>query len=458
MFVRLITVASLAVLAAPVLAEPSGCGWWDPFCIFHHATPTPTPTPTPAHPAQPAHPTPPVATPLPHPSSGSVTGPPVVDSNTDGHFDTGSEVPSLALLESHFGAFERVFANLPTSGKAPTIPWASTYWPAYEDGANNRWAGANTPSPIEKYAQAYKWNAGQLADQISYEHGIDSAKGKSCFSSWSCEDGAECVARRGSGGLFGKKYCVQTWEGICDGWTAAALTMPEPRCPVTQNGVTFTVGDLKGLASSFMSAERGSHINTVSLSARCNSDSTSKDRNGFYSDPTCQDASAGIFHIFVSNMLGRLNKPFAFDRYTTAQVWNQPVYGYTVNSQKDVSRSSAQRTLGSNFRLDSRATRFVSVSLDLNWVTEVSYWDEINLTFKDNANKLKDVLSTTTYDYILFLTDAGEIIGGEWTGSSKNQQPDFFWVPVSVDKTAVAYTALAYTDIEELWTKSVNCQ
>src|SRR5690606_5481053 len=40
---------------------------------------------------------------------------------------------------------------------------------------------------------------------------------------------------------------VEGWWGHCNGWCVAAALYPEPRKPVTVNGVTFDVADVKAL-------------------------------------------------------------------------------------------------------------------------------------------------------------------------------------------------------------------
>lgn len=160
------------------------------------------------------------------------------DPNSDGSFSTAFEIPSLARLEKSFGEFERVFELLPQNGRSPNTPWASTYWPSYLDNLNFRWQGRSVLSPVEKYAMAFGLDADVVSTEVSRQHGIRTpGHTKTCSMDWNCSNGDKCVARRGTG-FFGKKYCVPTWEGICDGWAAASILLPEPKCAVTgPNGV-----------------------------------------------------------------------------------------------------------------------------------------------------------------------------------------------------------------------------
>src|SRR5438034_11679475 len=42
-------------------------------------------------------------------------------------------------------------SKLPTSGQAQNIPWASTYWPTYQDNINYKWDGPGSTSASGKY-------------------------------------------------------------------------------------------------------------------------------------------------------------------------------------------------------------------------------------------------------------------------------------------------------------------
>ncbi|MBL4632565.1 MAG: hypothetical protein JKY56_01760, partial [Kofleriaceae bacterium] len=67
---------------------------------------------------------------------------------------------------------ETSYAALPKSGEAATTPWASSYWPYYEDSINHRWDGAESKSAAQKFEDAYKLSG--VEDGVSEEHGVDS--------------------------------------------------------------------------------------------------------------------------------------------------------------------------------------------------------------------------------------------------------------------------------------------
>lgn len=238
------------------------------------------------------------------------------------------------------------FSELPANGEAQTIPWAGNYWPTYEDNINHRWDGEQSDSPSLKYQKAF--GGTNVEDQVSKYHGIDSTSGKECTESSVCDSamGETCAKRRGQE----KGRCIATWWGICHAWTPAAILVPEPKRPVTKNGVTFKVNDLKALGSLVHNSTR-----TKFISLRCNKQAQKPDGGGItydnYGRPTdsdreCRDTNAGTYHVILANYLGKQRQAFAEDRTFDFEVWNQPVRGYRVTSSKEVTAQEANRLIG----------------------------------------------------------------------------------------------------------------
>ena len=74
---------------------------------------------------------------------------------------------------------------LPLAGEAANIPWASSYWPIYEDSINYLWEGEGTLSPAAKYGAAF--DIEDIEDKVSSNHGIDSINdAKECTTDDDC--------------------------------------------------------------------------------------------------------------------------------------------------------------------------------------------------------------------------------------------------------------------------------
>src|SRR5262249_31706696 len=148
-----------------------------------------------------------------------------------------------------------------------------------------------------------------VEDAVSRYHGIDSQAGrKECTTSSDCsdlKDGSSC-AKRANAASNGKGHCIPTWWGICHAWAPASILLPEPKNPVTKNGVTFKVNDIKALVELV-------HNSTTSkfVSLRCNKEEAREglpDSSTIHfdnygrpvdGDRECRDTNAGTYHVLI---------------------------------------------------------------------------------------------------------------------------------------------------------------
>jgi hypothetical protein len=92
--------------------------------------------------------------------------------------------------------------------------------------------------------------------------------------------------------------------GICHAWAAASIMEPEPRCPVTKNGVTFYPYDIKGLLTQYY---EGGDLPTVYSGTCFDGPNTPARFDEFYrfADPTRRDIGPDFFHIAFTNVIDR---------------------------------------------------------------------------------------------------------------------------------------------------------
>lgn len=334
--------------------------------------------------------------------------------------------------------------RLPVQGKASPIPWTGTYWPAYRDSINFRWAGPRSLSAAEKYALAF--GAYGTEELVSRTFGID-AQMNAPF----CVDDSQCnrflheVCGRRTFQYVGR--CTPFWSGICDGWASAAILFPEPTRPVLVNGVTFSVQDIKALLSLVQTSapRRG-------VSLMC---TRSDDLGGILYDaagrplaPECRDTNAGTYHILLANYLGLLGKSFVEDRTFDAQVWNQPLRSFQVLDQRAISAQEANSLIAGvglqRYLFDPAAQRFAYVKSQVSFVKEA----RADVDGNQSAN-IDNYTGYDVYEYVLELDGTGRIIGGEWAGASKRSHPDFLWIPVGPG-SAVAGGAIRYAQVAAL--------
>lgn len=359
--------------------------------------------------------------------------------------DGKSEAWGRGDAPSGLGTFEYRIASLPKAGEATRIPWAASYWPVYQDSINYRWDGASSESASAKYARAFGLDPAALEDAVSRSNGIDGSGGDACTSAAQCASGEACAKRRGrtSGA------CIPTWWGICHAWSPAAILELEPKHAVTRNGVTFKVNDIKALV------ELGYDDNVAkSVSGRCEVASGERfDASGRPVTSACRDTNPGTWHVVVANLLGLRGQSLVEDRTRDAEVWNQPLRGYRVTQQLEVTAAQANRlvTGGSGaYSFNARAARFYDVKMTASYISESPPSTDGNL-----AARIGSYTKTDSYRYVLEVDAAGKIIGGEWVGASKTAHPDFLWLP-SARRGAIAGGAIEWAKVKQLLDASVQ--
>ena len=357
-----------------------------------------------------------------------------------------SSADNPGLLDANL---ERRLASLPAQGRATTTPWAGNYWPAFRDSINAQWAGPFSRSPTQKYAAAFR--VAGVEDRVSRSFGIDAHRNASL-----CFDDSQCAVWRhevcGGRAWQGMGRCIPHWLGICDGWASAAILFPEPRHAVVMNGVTFRVQDIKALLSL---VQIGGPRRGVSLKCLLSDDlgGIRYDAAGRPTAPECRDTNPGTFHIVIANYLGLQGRSLVEDRTFDAQVWNQPLRGYEVLAQRQISAQEANALVAgggrSGYPWNRDAQRFAYVKTRLSYIKESRAETDGNLSASIDRYTGHDV-----YDYVLELDAAGTIIGGEWVGSSKRNHPDFMWLPTGAG-SSVAGGAIRYQQVASLAAASV---
>jgi Transglutaminase elicitor len=356
---------------------------------------------------------------------------------------SGQDAPGLFSATLNYK-----FADLPLDGEAARIPWAGSYWPVSRDGINDRWDAASDP-PSTKYGRAF--NVSGVEDAVSRANGVDSQRNRTkCTEATAasvCKSnmGEECAIRAGQT----EGRCIPTWFGICHAWAPAAILMPEPKFPVTRNGVTFQVNDLKALASLVHEG-----VETRFVSLRCDLDDNGTaikfDEQGRPVVSACRDSNAGSFHVLISNYLGLQGQSFVFDRTYDDEVWNQPLRGYNVLQNREVDVNEAHRLLGvsgtfTTYKFNDQAKKLRYVQVDVSYISESESSTDGNL-----AGRIDEFTASDRYEYILEMDAAGVINGGEWIGSSKRLHPDFAWLPVRAREGNVAGGKISYANVKSL--------
>jgi hypothetical protein len=347
---------------------------------------------------------------------------------------------------------QRNLEQLPTRGEASPIPWSGSYWRMSLDSIAYRWDGPQSYSPAMKYQAAFGGN--RVEDHVSAARGVDSQRNaRICDQDLDCNQALTEVCGKRSGQRTGR--CIPSWFGICNGWAAASILFPEPIHPVMRGGVLFKVQDIKALLSMVQTSTVAKRV-----SLRCEKEAKlgaiTEDGFGRPVDRSCRDTNPGTFHLLLANYLGLQRRSFVEDRTFDRPIWNQPIRGYDVLVEQEVSSQEATRLVSganasSRYRFNPSARRFVYVKNQVAYIKESTATTDGNLSANIDYYTGRDV-----YEYILELSAEGAVIGGEWVGPSKENHPDFLWLPLGQGAATVAGGAISYDAVRGLAASSVS--
>lgn len=358
---------------------------------------------------------------------------------------------------------------LATSGSAQRRPWADTYWPTYQDGINHRWQRTGSflhdLSPAEKFDAAFNdWDPERVRGLRPYraEYGHFDAPFDPSYYEKLGPLARECSLRYGnvrtrnaaaagllrpdgsakSGNQAEDYGGVEAWFGLCHAWAPAAILEPEPLRAVEHNGIRFEVSDIKAL---LIACYNGTAAQMVG--SRSEARDLELDDRGRAKKADDRDVNPGAFHVLLGNLLGRDRRAFCEDRTANYEVWNQPVQEYRVRKLEEVSEAQAVALVQSDgdYRFNESATRFYHVR------TEVDYITESPASTRPNAQGEAQE-RTDPYEYVLEVDTQGNIIGGEWVGTSRSEHPDFLWLPTGAYRPISPFVVL--DEVRVLLTKS----
>ena len=352
------------------------------------------------------------------------------------------------------GSYVSDISKLPTSGEASAEPWSSTYWPIeygilsvrYADNAKNTFTDDQGNSltwkqSINKYSEPSDYQAAASGDLSSYVNQYFSPAEKYDL----LLGDTQAFTLTNNNKQQGSQYedsngDVESWMGICHGWAPAALSVPRPQNDVTltaadgKTQIKFYADDIRGLASLKYAA---TNEETLFAGGRCNTadkDIAKDPASGLITDYTCFDINPGSWVIILANRIGIQKKSFVIDATFDLQVWNQPMFSYTMSYFNVLTDAAGELEASKvkvgdlasrtepvmkfiNKMVNSKATHLVGVNMDIVYIAETS--PSHNAPGKDRKVKVN-------YVFTLELDDQNTIVGGEWL---HNQHPDFLWAP-----------------------------
>ena len=326
------------------------------------------------------------------------------------------------------------------SAKLETHPWSDDYWAFYKGVLGARYGDPDRPRSknwavhrnyVQRETVASIINSGSQSaiDDLAPAEKYDLLVGD-----WN-QTLTQAMWQLGANYYYNRGF-VETWMGLCDGWSAASIMLPRPNevvSLVAANGRTrlnFYPSDIKGLASLLWTFGNRS-IRFVG--GRCEDGKPQRDQNGRVVSQRCFDTNPGTFHLALTHQLGIAERSLIMDATYDYEVWNHPVYSYRYSyfnpqtleaterlSDARISRQAYTRDAFRYYRA-SAARSFVGIAM------EVVYMVETSPKQRETDSEEYDSYRKVRYLYDLELDSAGRIIGGEWY---TNRHPDFLWVPL----------------------------
>ncbi len=339
-----------------------------------------------------------------------------------------------------------------TAASLRETPWSDDYWPVYLGVLGNRYADPAFPASktwkenhdhvVAHPAAAIVASGVQSAvDALSpaekYDLLVGDAAGTLTAAMWAT--GQDALDRTGS---------VETWMGICHGWSPASYMMGRPRRTALARSpgrgvlLRFFPSDVKALAS-LLWANSAPEVRFIGT--RCDEKVPARDDGGRVTSDACFDTNPGTWHLAVVNQIGVARRAFVMDATFDYEVWNQPVCGYEYRyfnpqemtfapglAEATVARAAFTRDRfarhrgpGSSFAGVAMRVRYVGETLPSHAATDEPGRDRIVLV---------------DYFYDLELDGAGRVVGGEWY---VNRHPDFLFSPPRGARAVTSADALA---------------
>lgn len=273
----------------------------------------------------------------------------------------------ILLRAAAFGLFALMFMLLFSacredylySGQAATEPWAGYWWPMLESSGQHLY---DSGGAMEKY------------DAFMVAGGDPSQNAKAL--EYALLPNGHRVTDRS-----------MTWFGHCNGWSAASILEDEPTNPISAGGRQFSTSDLKGLLTEL-------HYTDAI-------DMWFGERYDGNPGQDINDPYPNEFHKAVLNVIGEMHLALVMDLKPGIEVWNYPVYGYTMTYSSDLTIPQRKH-----------------VTCTLSYET-----DGVSPDYVGHRS------TTKVLTYYLDGSDLSSPTAGAWEGNSVNDHPDFMWHP-----------------------------
>jgi len=324
--------------------------------------------------------------------------------------------------------------SIVTYGVVTQLPWSGYYWPIAYGLLSVRFGSQSTigydwSTSVNMYYQPSQHNqnygtssfASLVANIYSPAEKYDFAVGDFAYTSTNAD--------KNYGINWAVNGVVPTWMGICHGWTPASSYYNKPTYAVTITAydgskVTFLPDDLRALAS--MLWANASYYTQIAGGVN-----------------NVNSINPGSTILILSNTVGQGQNIIMDPNNSDDQVWNQPVYDYTITWYNLITNAEGGTPSNLATTLSSmRASKISEVvgfantaspyaSYCIGAIIQIYYVVENtpeHVSTRDDPSYIRYVQAYASID----LDNNFNIIGGTW--GANQIYPNFFWRPAPGNK------------------------
>ena len=347
--------------------------------------------------------------------------------------------------------------DFPKNAESDMIPWSGFYWPIktgvisarYCNNEHNSIRDQSTrkvftwKQSVNHYLQPEEHN--EYSYSANYEEYVNNYYSPSEKYDLLVGDNeftlTNMMKSEGNEVQKDKNGDVPEWMGICHGWSPASYLSKAPKKSIkvlaydNKTMIEFLPDDIKAIATLFWAETR---YQTKFIGGRCiynDIKEIPKDtETGLWLEDSCYSINPAAFFIVMGNQIGIRKQNLIFDPQVNGEIWNQPVYGYSIkyfNLLDDVNHENAStakvpisfvKSLNNtlfNYMISKKNKRsefYLGVNMTVNFVFENHPVHDEKQQMNNNQN--------IDYSFILELDQNEDIVGGEWLD---NFHPNFMW-------------------------------